>query len=128
MTPTPLPSSTARPARECPLGDLDERSLAPVGSSSTRRPTMRARLLMAAGLSLIALRTSNAQSCPAGTPTQQTAAEDARQQANDVFQYMAPQLGLAIAGGSPTLGQASVVGGLGHFSIGVRGNALAGHL
>jgi hypothetical protein len=89
---------------------------------------MRARLLMAAGLSLIALRTSNAQSCPAGTPTQQTAAEDARQQANDVFQYMAPQLGLAIAGGSPTLGQASVLGGLGHFSVGVRGNALAGHL
>src|SRR5688500_5985410 len=127
MTPTPLPSSTARPARECPLGDLDERSVAPVGSSSTRRPTMRARLLMAAGLSLIALRSSDAQ-CT-GTPASASqASEDARQQAEDVFQYMAPQLGLAIVGGSPTLGQGSVVGGLGHFSVGVRGIALAGSL
>src|SRR5918992_167844 len=88
---------------------------------------MRARLFMAAGLSLIALRSADAQ-CT-GTPTSGSqATEDARQQAHDVFQYMAPQLGLAIAGGSPTLGQASVLGGLGHFSIGVRGNALAGHL
>jgi hypothetical protein len=88
---------------------------------------MRARLLMAAGLSLVALRSADAQ-CT-GTPTSASqATEDARQQAHDVFQYMAPQLGLAITGGSPTLGQASVLGGLGHFSVGVRGNALAGHL
>jgi hypothetical protein len=88
---------------------------------------MRARLFMAAGLSLIALRSADAQ-CT-GTPTSGSqATEDARQQAHDVFQYMAPQLGLAIAGGSPTLGQGSVVGGLGHFSIGIRGNALAGHV
>src|SRR5919202_2657339 len=90
---------------------------------------MRARLLVAAGLSLTALGSAGAQTtCPAGTPTQQTAAEDARQQASDVFQYMAPQLGLALAGGSPTLGQASSLGGLGHFRIGLRGNALAGSL
>jgi hypothetical protein len=82
---------------------------------------------MAAGLSLVALRSAEAQ-CT-GTPTSGSqATEDARQQAHDVFQYMAPQLGLAIAGGSPTLGQPSVLGGLGHFSIGLRGNALAGHL
>jgi hypothetical protein len=88
---------------------------------------MRARLLMAAGLSLIALRSSAAQ-CT-GTPASASqATEDARQQAEDIFQYMAPQLGLAIVGGSPTLGQGSVVGGLGHFSIGLRGNALAGSL
>ena len=88
---------------------------------------MRARLLMAAGLSLIALRSSDAQ-CT-GTPASASqASEDARQQAEDVFQYMAPQLGLAIVGGSPTLGQAGSLGGIGHFSIGVRGNALAGSL
>src|SRR5918999_3451839 len=127
MTPTPLPSSTARPARECPPGASDERSTVPVGPSSTRRPTMRARLLMAAGLSLIALRSANAQ-CT-GTPTSANqATEDARQQATDVFQYMAPQLGLAIVGGSPTLGSSKILGGLGHFSIGVRGNALEGNL
>jgi hypothetical protein len=88
---------------------------------------MRARLLMAAGLSLIALRSSDAQ-CT-GTPASASqASEDARQQAQDVFQYMAPQLGLAITGGSATLGQASSLGGLGHFSVGLRGNALAGSL
>ena len=88
---------------------------------------MRARLLMAAGLSLMALRSSNAQ-CT-GTPTSASeATEDARQQAHDVFQYMAPQLGLAIVGGSPTLGSPSILGGLGHFTIGVRGNALEGTL
>ncbi len=88
---------------------------------------MRARLLMAAGLSLIALRSSYAQ-C-SGTPTSASqATEDARQQAHDVFQYMAPQLGLAIVGGSPTLGSPSILGGLGHFSIGLRGNALEGTL
>jgi hypothetical protein len=89
---------------------------------------MRARLLMAAGLSLVALRSAGGQAC--GTPSTDpgTASADARQQAEDVFQYMAPQLGLAIAGGSPTLGQAGSLGGLGHFTVGLRGNALAGTL
>src|SRR3712207_4123747 len=89
---------------------------------------MRARLLMAAGLSLAALRSADAQTCGTPSTNQNTASADARQQAEDVFQYMAPQLGLAIVGGSPTLGSAGTLGGLGHFSIGVRGNALAGSL
>src|SRR5918998_4412223 len=88
---------------------------------------MRARLFMAAGLSLIALRSVDAQ-CT-GTPTSATqATEGARQQAQDVFQYMAPQLGLALAGGNATLGQGSTLGGLGHFSVGVRVNAVRGSL
>ena len=33
---------------------------------------------------------------------------------------MAPQLGVAITGGNATLGQGGALGGLGHFSIGVR--------
>src|SRR3712207_783075 len=89
---------------------------------------MRARLLMAAGLSLAALRSADAQTCGTPSTNQNTASADARQQAEDVFQYMAPQLGLAIVGGSPTLGSAGTLGGLGHFSVGVRGNALAGSL
>jgi hypothetical protein len=83
---------------------------------------------MAAGLSLVALQSSQGQSCGAPSTDPNTASADARQQAQDVFQYMAPQLGLAIVGGSPTLGSAGTVGGLGHFSVGVRGNALAGSL
>ena len=46
----------------------------------------------------------------------------------DVFQFVAPQLGIAITGGNATLGQASALGGLGHFSLGVRANVLAGDL
>jgi len=68
-------------------------------------------------------------SCPSGA--QGSAAEvsqDACQQAVDVFQYMAPQLGAAIAGGNATLGQGGTLGGLGHFSLGVRVNAVAGTL
>lgn len=48
--------------------------------------------------------------------------------AADVFQLMAPQLGLALAGGNATLGQGSVVGGLGHFSVGLRANLFSGDL
>jgi hypothetical protein len=72
--------------------------------------------------------------CPAGTsnglgiPDQARATQDACQMAVDVFQYLAPQLGLALAGGNPTLGQGGTLGGIGHFTVEVRGNALAGDL
>ncbi len=55
-------------------------------------------------------------------------AQDACQQAYDVYQVMSPQLGLALAGGNATIGQGSVLGGLGHFSVGVRGNVFNGRL
>ena len=71
----------------------------------------------------------NTPVCPGGAPlSQQQIAQDACQQAYDVFQYMAPQLGLALAGGNATAGQGSVLGGLGHFSVGVRGNVFDGQL
>jgi hypothetical protein len=41
---------------------------------------------------------------------------------------MSPQLGLALAGGNATLGQGSVLGGIGHFSVGIRGNVFNGKL
>ncbi|HJP61560.1 MAG TPA: hypothetical protein VJ865_16245 [Gemmatimonadaceae bacterium] len=74
------------------------------------------------------------QRCPPGTvnspgvPDQQRASQDACQKAIDLFQYMAPQLGTLIAGGNPTLGQGSTLGGLGHFSAGIRVNVLQGSL
>jgi len=72
--------------------------------------------------------------CPPGTtnglgiPDQARATQDACQMAVDVFQYLAPQLGLALTGGNPTLGQGGTLGGIGHFTVEVRGNALAGDL
>ncbi|MGH7620311.1 MAG: hypothetical protein ACREPM_24100, partial [Gemmatimonadaceae bacterium] len=67
---------------------------------------------------------SNCQGGTPGTPAQIT--QDACQKAVDLFQYMAPQLGGAIVGGNATLGQGGVLGGLGHFSIGIRANVIQG--
>lgn len=67
------------------------------------------------------------QRCPAGT-TAQRVSQDACQKAIDLFQYLAPQLGTSIAGGNPTLGQGGTLGGLGHFSAGIRVNVLQGSL
>lgn len=72
--------------------------------------------------------------CPAGTvnsfgvPDQQRATRDACQKSIDLFRYLAPQLGTALAGGAPTLGQGGSLGGIGHFSVGVRVNAVMGDL
>lgn len=65
--------------------------------------------------------------CPGGPPLSSAQiAQDACQQAFDVYQLMAPQLGLALTGGNATAGQGSVLGGLGHFSVGVRANGFHG--
>lgn len=66
--------------------------------------------------------------CPAGSSAidRQRITQDACQQALDLFQYMAPQLGTAIAGGNATLGQGGSLGGLGHFVVGVRANVVRG--
>ena len=63
---------------------------------------------------------------PANNNSQYT--EDACQKASDVFQYIAPQLGVAVAGGNAILGQGGTLGGLGHVYIGVRANVLQGNL
>lgn len=65
--------------------------------------------------------------CP-GQSLQERVAQDACQQAYDVYQLLAPQLGLALTGGNATAGQGGVLGGVGHFSIGVRGNVFSGLL
>src|SRR6476646_7231276 len=67
--------------------------------------------------------------CVAGPPGSATLiAQDACQQAYDVYQLIAPQLGLALAGGNATAGTGSVLGGLGHFSLGVSANVFSGML
>jgi len=67
--------------------------------------------------------------CPGGPPLSAAQiAQDACQQAFDVYQFMAPQLGLALTGGNATAGQGGVLGGLGHFSVGVRVNGFHGKL
>lgn len=63
-----------------------------------------------------------------GSPDNTKVAQDACQKAIDLFKYTAPQLGAVLAGGSATQGIAGTLGGLGHFSVGVRGNALRASL
>ncbi|MDQ2768779.1 MAG: hypothetical protein M3Y30_16680 [Gemmatimonadota bacterium] len=49
---------------------------------------------------------------------------DACQKVADLFKYMNMQLGTWVAGGNPTLGQGGTLGGLGHFTVGVRANVM----
>ena len=63
-----------------------------------------------------------------GVPNATKASQDACQKAIDLFQYLAPQLGTAISGGNATLGQGGTLGGLGHFLVDVRVNAVQGSL
>src|SRR3954468_7177580 len=99
---------------------------------------MKGRLLVS--FAILALSTTSlkaqvdTQRCPPGTvsnlgvPDQARASQDACQKAIDLFQYMAPQLGISITGGNATLGQGGNLGGLGHFSFGLRVNAVQGSL
>src|SRR3954469_8853157 len=99
---------------------------------------MKARLLVSfaiLALSATSLKAQvDTQKCPPGTvsnlgvPDQARASQDACQKAIDLFQYMAPQLGISITGGNATLGQGGNLGGLGHFSFGLRVNAVQGSL
>jgi hypothetical protein len=88
---------------------------------------MNKSFLAVAVLTVAVASAAGAQtSCPTTVPTLATAPENSKQQAADLFQYVAPQLAQAVAGGSATLGQNSSMGGLGHFSLGVHGTAVAG--
>jgi hypothetical protein len=51
--------------------------------------------------------------------------QDACQKTIDVFTYVSPELGTAIAGGNAILGEGGTLGGLGHFSVGFQGNIAA---
>src|SRR3954471_4632296 len=99
---------------------------------------MKARLFVLFAAAALTASTVDAQvdtqRCPPGTvngfgvPDQTRASQDACQKAIDLFQYLAPQLGTAITGGNATLGQGGNLGGLGHFSLGFRVNAVQGSL
>src|ERR1044072_9210935 len=86
------------------------------------------RLGMAAVLMTVVASAAQAQG---GTVDPQCSAvsaptRDACQKAVDIFTYMAPQLGTAIAGGYTILGSGGTLGGLPHFTIGLRATAVKG--
>src|SRR3954463_346390 len=65
--------------------------------------------------------------CP-GLALPDRAAQDACQKAVDIFAFMTPQLGIGLVGGNATLGTGGALGGIGRFSIGVRGNGIRGRV
>jgi len=84
---------------------------------------MQSRTLIGAALVIGAsafARPATAQSispqCTAG------AAQDACQKAVDIFKFLAPQLGVTIAGGNATIGVGGTIGGLGHVYVSGRAN------
>ena len=100
---------------------------------------MTARILQATAVALFLSTASSVRAqeidpqCPAGTmtptgPDNTMVAQDACQKAFDLFRYMAPQLGAVLAGGNPTQGISGTLGGVGHFSFGVRANVMNGSL
>ena len=46
----------------------------------------------------------------------------------DLFEYLAPQVGLLVTGGNPTPGHGGALNGFGHFSAGLRVSAIQGSL
>src|SRR5829696_3072013 len=86
------------------------------------------RLFLAAAAGVTVSASVGAQGGGATSPRCQATsvldriAQDACTQAFDLYQFMAPQLGLALAGGNATLGQGGTLGGIGHFSVGIRAN------
>lgn len=81
--------------------------------------------LVALGASVAGAQGRDPQCSTSGTNRY---AADACEKAVDLFRYMGPQLGTAIAGGNATLGQGGTLGGIGHFAVGLRGNAVFGSL
>lgn len=79
-----------------------------------------------AAFSLTAPSAASAQqACAAGS---NPLAADACATGADFLRYMAPQLGTSLVGGSHTLGIGTNLGGLFHFAIALRANAVMGHV
>jgi hypothetical protein len=68
--------------------------------------------------------------CPQGISSQdpRRIAQDACTLAHDVFQLMAPQLSISLAGGNAILGQGGALGGVGRVTVGLRANVITGLL
>ena len=76
---------------------------------------------------ILAAQTGVDPRCP-GVALADRVAQDACQKAIDIFAFMTPQLGIGLVGGNATLGSGGALGGVGRFSIGLRGNGIRGRV
>jgi hypothetical protein len=85
------------------------------------------RSLALGSLALVApIAVAGAQSAQCATVA--VTLQDGCQKTIDLFDFLAPQLATAVAGGNAVLGQGGTLGGLGHFTIGVQANVVKGTL
>ncbi len=98
--------------------------------------SMSRSLSLGVGLSLVASTVTVAQApsqaelapdckyTATTVPNQSQITSDACQKISDFAAFFAPILGTSLVGGNATLGQGGTLGGLGHFSIGLRANVM----
>lgn len=113
-------------------------ALVPTRPPVLSRSLARARALVAAAARAAAASASLALATPAGAQqpapvrevspgcAPETLLQDACQSVADLFTFLTPQVGAALAGGSATLGQAGITGGFGHVSFAFRVSGLRG--
>ncbi len=75
-----------------------------------------------------ALRAQQPVTCATSATPVSGYLNDACTQAADIFSFVMPQFGQALAGGGAVLGTANTLGGLGKFSFNVRVNAVQGRV
>ncbi len=85
-----------------------------------------ARPLALVALLLVPAGIIEAQSAQCSTVS--VTLQDGCQKTIDLFDFLAPQLATAVAGGNAVLGQGGTLGGLGHFTIGIQANVVKGTL
>src|SRR5579863_4842301 len=89
---------------------------------------MRSRSLILVSLVTVVAPASIVRAQSAQCATAATALQDGCQKTVDLFNYLAPQLATAVAGGNAVLGQGGSLGGLGHFTIGIQANVVKGDI
>jgi hypothetical protein len=85
------------------------------------------RLAMLTGLALISLGSRSGAAQATQCASAPVPAQDACYTTVDLFQYVAPQLGIALTGGNVILSQGGPNGGFPRFTVGVRGSVVAGN-
>ena len=89
---------------------------------------MRSRSLILVSLVSVVAPASIVRAQSAQCANSSAALQDGCQKTVDLFDFLAPQLATAVAGGNAVLGQGGSLGGLGHFTIGVQANVVKGEL
>lgn len=93
--------------------------------------TCTRRLASAAAIALMSIATSSMAAAQSGctvSPAEFGNATDVCRKAQDLFAFVVPQFGVALAGGNPVLGEGGTLGGWGKRTVTVRVTAVDGRI